>query len=359
MSGLYIHLPFCRRKCHYCGFMSLDSFDDGLIGRYSDALLEDLASTGKTAFDTAYIGGGTPSAVPYELLDSFLERLLKRVSVSGEFTIEANPESISEGFLKTAAAHGINRLSMGCQSTDDAVLKLLGRLHDRKAVFTAYDLARKHLPEAGINLDLIFDIPDTQQETARKSMEEITSLNPDHISAYSYSFDTGYLAEKGEVPDSMFLEVKHFLQSKGYTKYEISNFAGKGHESRHNINYWKLGDFTGIGASAWSLENYSAKRIHKGKAKDVNIYLSDPSCYVETSVTEQSDLVKESVVFGLRMAEGVDINSLSSFYNRRDTELEEKINRLCGEGLLEWKEGKIRLTEKGELLGDSVSEFLW
>ncbi|MGE4496583.1 MAG: radical SAM family heme chaperone HemW [Deferribacterales bacterium] len=359
MSGLYIHLPFCRRKCLYCGFMSLDVYDEALIRRYFDALSEDLKHTGKTAFDTLYIGGGTPSAVPAGLLDKFLERLLKSVNIAGEFTVEANPESLSADFLKVMKAHGAGRLSMGCQSTDNDVLRLLGRLHDRDAVFSTYDLIRKHLPDADINLDLIFDIPQTPPEAARRSMEEICALNPEHISAYSYSFDTGYLAEEGETADSMFLEVKQYLGSKGYAKYEISNFAKTGHESRHNINYWKLRDFTGIGASAWSLENHPDKRIHKGKAKDVNIYLADPSSYDEISVTEQADLLKEAVVFGLRMTEGVDISSLSAFYNHRDSELDEKISRLCGEGLLEWKKGKIALTEKGELLAESVSEFLW
>ncbi|QAR32153.1 radical SAM family heme chaperone HemW [Geovibrio thiophilus] len=359
MSGLYIHLPFCRRKCLYCGFMSLDVYDEALIGRYFDALLADLAHTGKTAFDTMYIGGGTPSAVPAGLLDKFLESLFRSVSIAGEFTVEANPESLSADFLKAIKTHGTNRLSMGCQSTDDDVLRLLGRLHDRRAVFSAYDLTRKHLPDADINLDLIFDIPQAPPEAARRSMEEICALKPEHISAYSYSFDTGYLSEKGEVTDSMFLEVKYFLGSRGYAKYEISNFSQKGHESGHNINYWELGDFTGIGASAWSLQNHPDKRIHRGKTKDVNIYLAEPSSYDEISVTEQADLVKEAVVFGLRMTEGVDITALSAFYNLRDFELEEKISRLCGEGLLEWKKGKIALTEKGELLGDSVSEFLW
>jgi oxygen-independent coproporphyrinogen-3 oxidase len=359
MNGLYIHLPFCRRKCLYCGFMSLDVYDEALIRRYFDALLEDLAHTGKTAFDTLYIGGGTPSAVPPLMLDYFLAELFKNVSVQGEFTVEANPESLSADFLRTIRTYGAGRLSMGCQSTDDNVLRLLGRLHDRDAVFSAYDLAGKHLPDADINLDLIFDIPKAPPEAARRSMEEICALQPEHISAYSYSFDTGYLAEEGETADSMFLEVKHYLGSKGYAKYEISNFAHKGHESRHNINYWKLGDFTGIGASAWSLENHPDKRTHRGKTKDVNIYLADPSSYDEISVTEQTELLKESVVFGLRMTEGVDISALSAFYNQRDSELDEKISRLIGEGLLEWKTGKIALTEKGELLAESVSEFLW
>jgi oxygen-independent coproporphyrinogen-3 oxidase len=359
MSGLYIHLPFCGRKCPYCNFASLEKFDEELIKRYLSALMTDFEVNGKNEYDTMYIGGGTPSAVPPNLLSNFLEKLFKQTQIKGEFTIEANPESLSLDFLHVANSHGVNRLSMGCQSTDNDVLRTLGRLHDRDKIFSSYELARKHLPNADINLDLIFDIPNTPVESDEKSMREIVALEPEHISAYSYSFDTGYLDEYGEAEESAFTKVREFLEDKGYLKYEISNFSKVGHQSKHNINYWKLGDFTGLGMSAWSLTNKPDSRIHLGKTKEMNKYLLDPSSYIETSETKKEDLLKESLVFGLRMTEGIDMESLSSFYNYNDDELEEKIKRLCGEGLIEWQHGKVSLTKKGELLADSVSEFLW
>ena len=360
MSGLYIHLPVCRNKCHYCGFMSITQFDIHLLEKYFEALILDILSTGKTDFETAYIGGGTPSAVPANILDKFLNKLFRTVKVNSEFTVEANPESLNEDFLKVIKLYGANRLSMGCQSTNDDVLKILGRIHNKKTIYKAYDCARKHLADADINLDLIFDIPSTHHSIARKSAEDIVAMAPEHISAYSYSFDTHHIRKDSEVSKSDFLGVKQFLQKNDYLKYEISNFSKNGHESKHNINYWQLGDYSGIGAAAWSLENFHDKRILKGKPKDLNIYMSNPSYYEETSETFLDELVKETLVFGLRMTGGVDFTALTEKYNYTDADLNEKIGRLCGEGLLEWTtERVIALTERGELLADSVSEFLW
>jgi oxygen-independent coproporphyrinogen-3 oxidase len=355
MTALYIHIPFCAAKCPYCGFTSFTGQSEETQQQYIKALITDITSCGVTRFDTLYIGGGTPSVPAPALMDNLLDRLLSIITVKGEFTVEANPESLSADFLKTLRSHGVNRLSMGCQSTEPDVLKLLGRIHSREEIFSGYDLARKELPEADINLDLIFDIPGVPHDSSMKSLEEITALGPEHISAYSYSQDTDHLAGVVSHEDSLFMTVKHFLENKGWRKYEISNFARAGHESRHNITYWLLGDFIGAGLSAWSLFNTPEGRQHKGKTDELHKYLENPSDYGETSFTLKDELLKETIVFGLRMLDGVVISP----FEKPDDGLSEKLIELEKEGMISWTKNNIKVTEKGELLLDSVLEYLW
>ncbi len=357
MKGLYVHIPFCVNRCGYCGFYS-EAGQAELTERYFDCLIRDLLSLNEKKYDTLYIGGGTPSHVPPFLLAKFLDKI-SDIHFK-ESTIEANPESLSDEFLSVVKDFGFTRLSMGCQSTDDGVLRLLGRAHSCADVFRAYDMARKKCADADINLDMIYDIPSADNARAKKTLSDIISLAPEHVSAYSYSFDTGYLADREPHEDSLYLTVKHSLQNAGYHKYEISNFAVRGHESLHNINYWMMGDYDGIGASAWSMANCDGKRILRGKASDISGYMDDPESFVSEEVTEGIQRICEDVVFGLRMLDGVDISGLNNKYgeNIRDV-LKGPLEHLEKEGLTRWNGEKLCLTEKGELLLDSVQEYLW
>jgi oxygen-independent coproporphyrinogen-3 oxidase len=359
VSGLYIHIPFCKSKCGYCGFYSApDSYD--LADRYFQAVLKDLSARKPKKYDTLYIGGGTPSSVSPVLFSVFLERLFAVTgSQFAESTIEANPESVSADFLAMVRDFEFSRLSIGCQSTDENVLKLLGRVHGREDIFKAVDAVRKICPETALNLDMIFDIPTVAPDTQRRTLSDLTALSPEYISAYSYSFDTGYLEGIEPEGDSAFIDVKRSLEAAGYGKYEISNFAKHGHESRHNMGYWKLQDYDGLGASAWSLENFDGGRELRGKAADVALYIEDPIAFSETDRTEGVHAAAQELIFGLRILDGVDFFSIKYRYGADADIFQPRIDKLVSEGMLTWQTEKLKITEKGELLLDSVQEFLW
>lgn len=359
MSGLYVHVPFCKNKCGYCGFYSAtDAYD--LTERYFDAVLKDLSARKRKKYETLYIGGGTPSSVSPVLLSVFLDRLFSAVgSDFTESTIEANPESLTADFLSVVKDFGFSRLSVGCQSTDESVLKLLGRIHGRNDIFRTAESARRLCPDTALNLDMIFDIPSVENSVQMKTLEDIVSISPEHVSAYSYSFDTEYLKNAEPCCESAFIEVKRSLEAAGYLKYEISNFARKGYESRHNIGYWMLNDYYGLGSAAWSLENYDGGRVLRGKVSDVAAYITDPTAYAETDRTEGVHALAQELVFGLRMLDGVDFSSLKYRYGDMLNIFNERIEKLVSEGMLTWQMEKLKITEKGELLLDSVQEFLW
>jgi len=359
VSGLYVHVPFCKNKCGYCGFYSAtDAYD--LSERYFDAVLKDLSARKRKKYETLYIGGGTPSSVSPVLLSVFLDRLFSAVgSDFAESTIEANPESITADFLAVVRDYGFSRLSVGCQSTNEGVLKLLGRIHGRDDIFRAAESARRICPDTALNLDMIFDIPTVENSVQMQTLADIVSLAPEHVSAYSYSFDTEYLENAEPCGESAFIDVKRALEAAGYYKYEISNFARKGHQSRHNIGYWMLKDYDGLGAAAWSLENFDGGRELRGKVSDVAAYITDPTAYAETDRTEGVQSLAQDIVFGLRMLDGVDFSSLKYRYGSLPDIFDERINKLIAEGMLTWQMEKLRITEKGELLLDSVQEFLW
>jgi oxygen-independent coproporphyrinogen-3 oxidase len=326
---------------------------------YLNAVLKDVASRGKRKYDTIYIGGGTPSSVPYGILADFFNSLFDIVDNDfKESTIEGNPESIDENFLSVAEAYAFSRISIGCQSTDDEVLKKLTRIHGFSDIKNAVELTRTICPDSALNLDMIYDIPNCSTESVRKTADDLLSFQPEHISAYNYSFDTGFLSEYAQT-ETDYLGIKQRLEKAGYAKYEISNFALSGSESLHNLNYWKLGDYDGAGSSAWSLKNTPQKRILNGKISDITGYINAPLDFEETDCTEGHHRFTESLVFGLRMIEGVDVEFLAGKYCYDRKNYEEPVKKLINEGLLKWKFSKLLLTEKGELLLDSVQEFLW
>jgi len=359
VAGLYIHLPFCRNKCSYCGFYSeTDSYS--LQQEYLDAVITDLTTRNVRNYDTLYIGGGTPSTTDPYLLSKFLDKL--NAAYKGGFkesTIEANPESVSDSFLALVRDYGFTRLSLGCQSTSDDVLKKLTRIHSSKDIFDSVDKIRKICPDTALNMDMIYDIPETDWETTHKTIKDFLSVSPEHISAYIYSFDTDYLKDKDK-DSTDYMLVRETLTDAGYGKYEISNFAKPGFESLHNINYWQLGDYDGLGASAWSLWNLPGKRVLKGKSDDLHDYIADPSAYKAEEISEPPLTAVEEIVFGLRIAKGVNFEKI---FTNVDAEIREKmyntVMALVEKGFLVWEHEMVSLSPSGELLLDSVQELLW
>jgi len=361
VKGLYIHIPFCRKKCAYCGFYSVtESYE--LQQKYFRAMVRDLKSREKRRYETMYIGGGTPSIANLDMLAAYIDIVsVMNHSSFKEITIEANPESVTEEFLEMVHNYRFTRISLGCQSTSDKVLAKLTRVHSADNIFRSAELIRKHCPGISLNMDMIYDIPGVASETTYRTIKDITGLNPDHISAYSYSFDTEYLKDEADEDDTTdFMLVRDTLEDAGYLKYEISNFAKEGHKSLHNINYWNLGDYDGIGASAWSLTNFDSRRELKGKTDNIGDYIKRPIGFLETEVTQEPHKSLENLVFGLRITNGVDFDQI---FSKSDAEIKEKLyNSLVvmeEKGLIKWEDSQVSLTRSGELLLDSVQSHLW
>ena len=368
--GIYIHIPFCVRKCNYCAFLSAPSDAEG-IEKYVNALIDEIngCKVNFTSVDSIYFGGGTPSLLSIKQIEKILNSLYENFSidVDAEITLEANPGTLgpdNETVLSRLSSYrklGINRLSMGVQSMNDEVLKYLGRIHNAEEVRRDFRLARK----AGfnnINLDLILSVPFTENpmELEIKDAEELIKLAPEHISCYSLQIEEGTpfgkMYEDGtlcEIPDELDREIYHkvceILKAHGYDRYEISNFAKSGFESRHNSKYWDMSDYLGLGLGASGFVN----GIRYKNTDDMQEYLSGNYIAEEYKNTEH-DNISEAVFTGLRRKSGIEYDKIFTnsddaradfwnYYKSARTEAESFIKT----GHLIIDEKGIRLTETG------------
>ncbi|MBZ4673019.1 MAG: oxygen-independent coproporphyrinogen oxidase [Deferribacteraceae bacterium] len=361
MKGLYIHIPFCKSKCKYCGFFSKTDFTFTLAEQYLQKVVEFIDIFGINHFSTIYIGGGTPTVISWQLFDKFLLNLSKVVDLDdiAEFTIEANPESLTKEHLEVFKSYSVSRISMGVQSMDDDVLKFLGRVHTKLDVIKVVESINKILPKAALNMDIIFDIPKVEPATIIDTLKTIISFAPEHISAYSYSFDTDFLPQNFEVEESQFLKIKEILQMNLYKKYEISNFAKEGFESIHNKLYWEMKEYLGIGAGASSMLFKGDKRVRFSFPKSVDDFLEAPYITDFEIIEDRAELLKEDLIFGLRLIEGVNLNVLNNRYGKLVEKIIKKCDKLLNENFLYFKGENICLTEKGELYLDFVQQYLW
>ena len=264
--GLYIHIPFCLKKCNYCDFYSV-SANEEIKRDYVKALIGEIKQWGDSLsrpIDTVYFGGGTPS-----LLAEFFPDVMTAVKSSftlcenAEITMEMNPADNCKEILNFALKSGVNRLSIGAQSGDDTELKVLGRRHTAKQTVETVRLARE-LGFENISLDIMLALPNSNEKTLEKSLDFITDLEPEHISAYILKveentpfnkvYDTLKLPDEDSTADQ-YLQMCKYLENKGYGHYEISNFSKSGFESRHNLKYWELKEYLGLGPSAHSFIN--------------------------------------------------------------------------------------------------------
>lgn len=349
MRGLYIHIPFCKSLCPYCHFYSIENDDVSLQLMYVDALLREAKSLDNKNFDTIYIGGGTPSAIDIKALEKLLTGIDDIICYSGmEFSIEANPESVSDDFVSLIKDSKISRVSLGVQSLYDDVLKLLGRIHSSKQ---AEQAACKILNiNKDLNMDIIYDIPYTDNLKSLKTLERVIEINPSHISAYSYDAeDTGYL--KGfDSDNTLFLEVEEMCEKHGFYKYETSNFAKEGKESIHNSLYWQGEEYSGLGVSAHSmvyLHNNSRKRYCHGN--NIESYINNPQVIENIEIISSEDALLEDIIFGLRMKKGVNLKTLEKKFGKIDKNLLNKIEDNIKKGLLTGDGIWLKTTERGSL----------
>lgn len=330
MSGgmeLYLHMPFCVRKCAYCDFLS---FPSGAKTQrmYAKRLMEDIGVMGKRygeiPVETIFIGGGTPSVPDSGLIVEIMEHVRHAFHVTdgAEISMEANPGTVTREKLTDYRKVGINRLSFGLQSANDRELKLLGRIHTWAEFLESFTLARE-CGFANLNIDLMSALPGQTCESWKETLSRVTDLDPEHISAYSLIIEEGtpfgerYGSEEGRklLPDEdsereMYHETKRFLKDCGYERYEISNYAKPGRECRHNIGYWTGVPYLGLGLGASSYLDGCRFTVNP----DMKQYLEEkPGMFADIEKLTKKDMEEEFFYVGLRMTAGV---SLSEFERR-------------------------------------------
>ena len=371
--GVYVHIPFCKKKCDYCDFISYCN-KDNLIYDYVQAVKAEIQSQNiKPEITTIYIGGGTPSYIDSKYIIEILEKIKeKNVSSNAEITIEVNPGTVTKEKLEDYIKSGINRISIGLQTTNDELLKQIGRIHNFTQFLETYKLAKK-VGFKNINVDLMLGLPNQRIKDLKESLEQIIKLKPKHISVYSLIVEDGTpianKIEKGEMqlPDeelerNMYWFVKNTLELNGFIHYEISNFAKKGYESKHNLNCWNQKEYIGIGASAHSyrdITRYSNTENIEEYIENVNNGNFNRNKIIH-EIQKEDDAKKEFMLLGLRKIKGVDINEFKNKFGDNPIYLfRNELKKLTDERLLIIDDNNIRLTNKGLDLANLVwKEFI-
>ncbi len=373
--GIYVHIPFCKRKCSYCDFKSFSNIDEINQKKYVDALIKEIQNsqnTNKYIVTTIYIGGGTPSFINETYIKDILQAIYKKWEIKNdvEITIEVNPGTITKEKLEAYKNMGINRLSIGLQSTNNYLLNKIGRIHSYEEFIENYILARK-IGFENINIDLMLALPEQNMEDLMQSVKKVINLNPEHISIYSLILEENTELwkkvknkEENLVEDDlereMYWKSKKAFETAGYIHYEISNYAKPGFESKHNKNCWSQKQYLGFGIAAHSY--FNGKRFYN--VEDLNKYITNieknefkNNIIIEEENRTKEDIAKEYMMLGLRKIEGVSISEFQRkfelnplFYFRFE------ISKLQEMDLIEVDLDNIRLTKKGLDLANIVFE---
>ena len=367
--GIYIHVPFCRSKCQYCDFYSLAEKNDRLMEDYMDAVCQHIKEAGELApgyqVDTIYFGGGTPSFFGADGMATILTAIRRNFDVSGgaEITFEANPDSVSPKLLRRLRGEGFNRVSLGVQCDDDAILEKIGRPHDFQQAVSAVDKIRR----AGfknISLDLMYGLPGQTLQGWENTLRNVLQLEPEHISCYGLKVEEGTplyaykdlarLADDDTQAD-MYLAAVEILRSKGYRQYEISNFCRRGFESNHNLKYWTGGEYLGFGPDASS--DFAGKRFKI--VRDLQGYI-DGICDKGTVMEDiqevpQRERAGEYLMLRLRTTIGVSGEEYEKKFLLPFAPLEAALEQCRDRGhALRGEGGRWRLTAEGFLLSNTI-----
>ena len=372
--GLYIHIPFCKRKCNYCDFISFSGKQE-LIEKYIDSLKKEInnykINKEEYLIETIYFGGGTPSFIESKYIIEVLQELKQKFNVSknAEITIEINPGTVDEQKLQDYYNSGINRISFGLQSTKSELLKLVGRIHTYSSFLDAYNLARE-MGFKNINVDLMIGLPVQTLEDVQKDLERITELKPEHISVYSLIVEEETAIEQKinnkelylpseNLERKMYWEVKNTLEEKGYKHYEISNFAKPKFESKHNLSCWNQEEYIGFGLAAHSyIDNKRYSNTEELEKYIVRVdVLGDPQIKTIHEIQSKEDQMKEYMLLSLRKIEGVKISDFKNrFVDNPIYIYRELLNKLVTQELIEIDIDSIKLTNKGIDLANIVWE---
>ena len=390
---LYIHIPFCIKKCNYCDFVSFAGMQQ-LYDRYIDRLCEEIKFTSQLYKDheilSIYIGGGTPSVLTAMQISRIFDSLYRYYDIKGtkekkkglflqkklraktEFSIEVNPGTVDRDKLKVYKNAGINRISIGLQSSSDSELSALGRIHTFEDFVRSFDSAREAAFD-NINIDTMQAIPGQTLGQWKKNLSVIASFRPEHISAYSLIIEEGtvlkkmYDENKLELPDEdtereIYYYTKEFLEKCGYRRYEISNYALEGYECIHNTGYWKRKNYLGLGLNSSSMID----NVRWKNTADMNKYLDSSNAFLTDIIEDREELdyksqMEEFVFLGLRLSEGISKKNFFELFSRDfDHTYGHVADKLRADGLLTVEGDKVRLTEKGIDLSNVVfAEFLF
>ncbi len=359
-TGIYIHIPFCAKKCRYCDFFSVQ-YTRSQAELYCNAVIRNIQHYADmdTTVDTVYFGGGTPTMIPPENYKVFIDTIRDNFTLAdnAEITIEANPCTLTSERLQKLRESGINRLSIGVQSMNNTELAFLGRNHSAERAEKAV-LDANRAGFGNISCDLMIALPNQTAETLTDTINMLTNLPIQHISAYILKIEENTPFDCDEIrsimPDDdrtadLYLQTAEILNSKGFRQYEVSNFALEGFESRHNCRYWKCLDYIGIGCSAHSCHN--GKRF--AVVSDLQEFINSPVQPVE--ITDDSPCgYEEFAMLRLRLAEGLNISDVQEHKD----DLLKKIPLLLKAGYINYDGENISLTPEGFVVSNSVIEYL-
>lgn len=373
MSGIYIHIPFCREACHYCDFHFSTNVEikEALVQAIGEELRLRQGYLGGRRVDTIYFGGGTPSLLSTSELRFLLETVFQThdISPDAEITMETNPDDLTLAALSEYKALGINRLSVGIQSFDDPVLKFLNRVHSSETAIRSVDRARQAGFE-NISIDLIYAIPGLSSNAWKENIARAVSLGPPHISAYTLTIEErtvfgnwqakGKLKAVDEASAAAQLEMlMKMLTEAGYRQYEISNFARPGRESKHNSSYWRGVPYLGVGPSAHSYDTTSRQHNVANNHQYVRA-LKEKNIPAEVELLTRQDRINDYILTTLRTDSGCDLSELKRAFSYDLVETEAAyIRNLEQHHLITLAEGRLRLTDKGKLLADKIASDLF
>ncbi len=354
--GIYIHIPYCQSKCSYCDFYSIS--DTESLDKYVSALCRHISRMSKVrsrTVDTIYIGGGTPSLLSVEQLGKICDCLYNSFTISSncEFTMEANPASFNKDKIDAAKQFGINRISLGLQSSNKEELALLSRRHNYESFIKSYDIVRSSGFD-NVNVDLMYGIPSQTIQSLVNSLGNIIYIKPEHISFYGLKIEEntvfGKFKEKYDFPDDdtqseMYERAVDILLQGGYNRYEISNFAVHGKECRHNMKYWDYGEFLGFGPTAYSFID----GVRYGYSRSIKEYIHAVDNNLEPSFADvckisEKDEYNEKIMLGLRLEKGIKPDDITLT----------KAEKYLKNGFMQYSEGRLKFTTKGILVSNTI-----
>ena len=354
--GLYVHIPFCVKKCNYCDFCSFSEIDSVTRGAYIDRLCDEITCyAGKNIeIDTIFFGGGTPTLLTADEFARIVNTVKKSfvVSQKNEFTVEANPGTTTKEKIQGFVQNGVNRFSIGLQSIHKNELKILGRIHN----FDDFKRTYHDMRSAGIsniNVDLMYGIPEQTKDSFQKTLLEVAKLSPEHLSVYGLILEEGTpFFERKEIlplPDEedecdMYSSAVIFLNNHGYSHYEISNYAKPGFESKHNLKYWRNREYIGVGVSAYSY--FCGMRF--GNTKNLPDYINNRATIAYSEKITKDTEKYEYVMLALRLREGFSLDEYKSlFLEDFMSGREDLILNLQKNGYLSLENGRVALTDRG------------
>ena len=353
-KSVYIHIPFCDHICGYCGFTKFN-YERSISDRFLIRLFQQIKELPDN-LETIYVGGGTPTALEDDQLLVLLESLKPKLAIGGEFTFEGNPENLSEEKVQLLIDYGVNRMSLGVQTTDDDLLEKIGRHHKFYDVEKGVNLLRR-LGLNNVSLDLIYGLPGQTLESFIDSMSHVLALKPDHVSIYALTIEENSLfgrkgieAVSSDLETEMFLACIDLMKKNGYEHYEISNFALNGNRSKHNQVYWRYEDFYALGPGS------SLKLNHQRKTwtSTLGQYMTQDA-YSEVIDLSLEDEMFEFIMMGLRMKDGIEF---SRFYDRFNLDMKDVFKQAIDDNLklelIEMDHNRITTTHAGFVMLDDV-----